>query len=51
MTLTKINKLIKEYIIELNPDETDFNFISSLVDIVVNTKSKATRQTYRSKNM
>ena len=48
MTLTKINKLIKEYIIELNPDETDFNFISSLVDIVINTKSKATRQTYRS---
>ena len=48
MTLTKINKLIKEYIIELNPDETDFNFISSLVDIVINTRSKATRQTYRS---
>lgn len=48
MTLTKINKLIKEYIIELNPDESDFNFISSLVDIVINTKSKATRQTYRS---
>lgn len=48
MTLTKINKLIKEYIIELNPDESDFNFISSLVDIVINTRSKATRQTYRS---
>lgn len=48
MTLAKINKLIKEYIIELNPDETDFNFISSLVDIVINTRSKATRQTYKS---
>lgn len=47
MTLEKINSLVKDYIDETEPSENDFNFINSIIDIVLSTPIKVRRQTYK----
>ena len=46
MSLIKINDLISDYIIDINPDENDFDFITSIIKIVLSTPVRVRTQTY-----
>lgn len=47
MNLDIINDLISDYIMEIEPDEKDFDFINSIIDIVLSTPVNVKLQTYK----
>ena len=47
MNLEKINSLVRDYIKDVEPNEGDFDFINSIIGIVLSTPVKVKRQSYK----